>query len=356
MSSPAHPMATASGLQDAPLRHIEQRDSGSYRLRINRRHLGTYKTLEEAQRARDAYLAQQVSQEVAPDISVQGVTLNEPLDEQAILAKALSAYQSTNQLDARRHDQIIEIAFSPACVVYVADQHFGNAGTDVARAFAEADIISSMPQTVVATVGDMFDNFILEKMRAIRFDTPMSIQEEIILGKQYMQRLAPKWRLAVDGNHDLWTMLMTGMNWQRELIKDITPTILHDAYDCRVTLRVKGVDFAGRLRHNWRGRSEINDTHGIEKAARFDQDFVWGVGAHTHRSGVVRTFNVAGCNGIAGLCGSYKRVDSYARQNGYPKPNTSTAIAIIFDAETNSMTGFDNLEMAAKVMERLTQK
>jgi len=332
--------------------------NGHYRVRLGgqkeRFHLGTYTTLEAAQAARDAYLAQQQPQSVAPNITVQGVLLQtDILDEEAILQKALAGYQHSLLLDARQHDQIIIIDFSPACVVFTADQHFGNAGTDVQRAFAEAELINRMPQTLVATLGDLFDNFILEKMRSIRFDTPLSIQEEIVLGKQYMQRLAPKWRLAVDGNHDLWTMLLTGMNWQREMLKEIAPTILHDAYDCRVTLRVKGVDFPGRLRHNWRGRSEINDTHGIEKAARFDQDFVWGVGAHTHRSGVVRTFNAAGCNGIAGLCGSYKRIDSYARQNGYPKPNTSTAIAIIFDADTNSMTGFDNLEMAAKVMQSL---
>lgn len=338
----------------ADSKYIHLRPSGHYSVRVKRHNLGTFTTIAEAQQVRDNYLYQQQPRPMANHIQVQGVTLQDTeLDEETIFSKALAQYSHSVLLDARQHDQIVQVDFSPCCVVYVADHHFGNPGTDVGRIFAEADIITAMPQTIVATVGDLFDNFILEKMRHVRFDTTITLQEEFVLGKRYLQKIAPHWRLAVDGNHDLWTWLLTGINWQRETMRQIAPLVLHDTYDCRVTLRVKDVDFPGRIRHSWRGRSELNDTHGIEKAARFDQDFVWGVGAHTHRSGVVRSFNNAGCNGMAGLCGSYKRIDSYARQNGYPKANNSTAIAIIFDAETNSMTGFDSLDMAAKVMGQL---
>lgn len=339
-------------------RYIRQRANGHYSVRLGdkqRTALGTFPTLAEAIAVRDAYFAQvKPTYTVAAGVQISGLTLQDAaLDEEAVFAKALHSFTDTATYAARQADQTITVDFSPLCMVYTADHHFGNPGTDVGRIFAEADIINAMPQTLLATIGDLFDNFILEKMRSVRFDTTMSLQEEFILGKRYLQRIADKWRLAVDGNHDLWTAMLTGINWQREVARDIAPLLLHDSYDCRVNLCVQGVAFPGRIRHNWRGRSELNDTHGIEKAARFDQDFIWGVGAHTHRSGLVRAFNAAGGNGMAGLCGSYKRYDTYARQNGYPKANDSTAIAIIFDADTNSMTGFNNLDMAARVMHSL---
>jgi hypothetical protein len=57
---------------------------------------------------------------------------------------------------------------------------------------------------------------------------------------------------------------------------------------------------------------------------------------------------------MAVLCGSYKRVDSFAEEQGFPVPNGNTAIAILFDAERQSVIGFDNLEKAAEYMERVS--
>ena len=134
---------------------------------------------------------------------------------------------------------------------------------------------------------------------------------------------------------------------------ELAPNALYDSHDLSVTLEVSGVPFPGRIRHQWQGRSIYNLTHGIERAAKWDQDFMWAVGGHTHESGVVRSFNNGGKNGLACLVGSYKRHDSFAKMIGFPKPNTSTGVAILFDSETGSMTGFDNLETAAKVMRHL---
>ena len=103
----------------------------------------------------------------------------------------------------------------------------------------------------------------------------------------------------------------------------------------------------GRIRHIWRGHSDYNDTHAIEKAAKWDQDFVWGVGAHTHASGLVREFNIGGIEGLAMLCGSYKVYDSYASMKGFPKPNRHTAVTIVFDANEEEMVGFSNIITAA---------
>jgi hypothetical protein len=80
---------------------------------------------------------------------------------------------------------------------------------------------------------------------------------------------------------------------------------------------------------------------------------VWGVGAHTHASGLARQFNNSGADGLALLCGSYKRVDKYAKQSGFPRPNASAAVAIIFDERTRTMQGFNDLQLAAQTLTAL---
>lgn len=53
------------------------------------------------------------------------------------------------------------------------------------------------------------------------------------------------------------------------------------------------------------------------------------------------------------MVGTYKRVDPYARRLGFPKSNQSAAVAIVYDDESRSMTGFDNLFVAAQFMRRM---
>jgi hypothetical protein len=77
------------------------------------------------------------------------------------------------------------------------------------------------------------------------------------------------------------------------------------------------------------------------------------MGAHTHVSGLTRAFNVEGRTGVAMLAGSYKRYDTYANDLGLPAPNQSTAVTVIIDDEDRSLTGFDNLDTAARYMDAM---
>jgi hypothetical protein len=104
-----------------------------------------------------------------------------------------------------------------------------------------------------------------------------------------------------------------------------------------------------RLRHRWRGSSYLNATHGIERASREDQDLDIGVSAHTHVSGLARTFTTGGCSRIALLCGSYKVIDSYNQQIGGARPNGSTAVCVMLDSRNGTMTGIESLEEAARL-------
>lgn len=270
------------------------------------------------------------------------------------LKRADDVYQATHALETKRSNQLLEFSHGPVAIAWVADQHFGDEGTDHVRAVEEAKIIASTPGMYVGFVDDGINNFIVGKLQRERHTASMSVQEEWILLKGYLEILAPKLKIVVGGNHESWPRSLTGIDPLRGVVKQLVDNqTLYAKNDCSAVVRVGNVEFPGRARHKWRGSSIYNATHGIERAVKFDRRIRWGVGAHDHASGLVRQFNVEGQTGIAGMCGSYKRYDSYADTLGFPQANDSVAIVLVFDEVTNSITGFNNLEMARYFMQNV---
>lgn len=284
---------------------------------------------------------------------VEGVFPDEAPNEDEVYERARQEWAKTRDHEAKRAVQKLKFDQPYVMLAFVGDQHLGDPGTDVERCFAEAQLIAETPGMACITVGDALNQFVIGRLRQARDNVRLAICDEWALVRRYYRMLAPKLCASVGGNHDYWAVLLVGIDYFRDVLADVSPHALYDPHDLRVTLEVGGTAFPGRIRHQWQGRSIYNVTHSIERAQKWDQDFIWGVGGHTHESGVVRTFNVGGRNGLAALVGSYKRHDSFAKMIGFPRPNTSTGVAILFDAETGSMTGFDSLEVAAKVMRHL---
>lgn len=342
------------------MRNIEQVSPTAWRVRFKKNgvtyRVGTFTSVDMAVEARDKESKKLVGETNDNGIfETVGVTASERVDEAEVYKRAVAEYKATATLAMQRASQSIKFCGDVACIVFLADQHLGDAGTDIELAFEEAELAASMPNTAIVTVGDLINQFVIEKLRHVRDKARMSVADEWVLARLYMRTIAPRWALAVAGNHDLWADLLTGVDWHRDEVAKISPQVIYDAHDCMVDVSVGDSTFTGRIRHQWRGNSVLNDTAGIERSAKLDKSFDFGVGGHTHRGGLARDFTVDGRNALAVLCGSYKRIDSFARMIGVPAANTSTAVAIIFDAATNSMTGVSNLDVANRVMRGLTQ-
>lgn len=274
------------------------------------------------------------------------------MDENAVYRRACEDWQKTARLATRRLHQTIKFAGGPIALVFAADLHLGNAGVDYERCFGEAELIAATPGMYPVLLGDPLDNFIISKLMHVRFDSSVPVAAEWALVKRYIRIVAPKLLASVGGNHEGWFKILTGVDYFQDVLAQIAPGAIYDSDDALITLTVGRAEFPIRLRHKWNGMSIWNLTHGIERAAKFDNDFICGVGAHTHASGLARQFNCNGRTGLAVLCGSYKAVDPHARERGYAKPNGSTAVTVIFD-ESGAMVGIDRLDYAVQLMRRL---
>lgn len=277
----------------------------------------------------------------------------EVVDEEAVWQRAVSISQRVLESADRR--PVVSFPYGPVCIVNFADWHLGSSGTDYARLEEELTLVRDTPGMFAGFVGDALDNFIIGKLAMLRIDkTPFRVSEEWAMVKRGLGLIASKLLYVVDGNHDQWTYALSGIDYFGEVAEQMRPGVIYARDELLLDVNIGSGGVALRVRHKWRGTSIYNDTHGIERAAKFDKGVAFdiGVGAHTHASGLNREFNNGGKTGLAQLCGTFKRVDGYAIQNGFHRPNQATGVATVMDG-SGILFGTTNLQAAAAFMQVL---
>lgn len=263
--------------------------------------------------------------------------------------RALRRQEKQDQLIDWRNQRRVIFDKGRTVIVFMADLHLGNSGTDyraIDHDIAVINEIYSENQGGVILVGDMLDNFIVGRLRDLRLNvSPFLAIEEWGLVDYALERLSPYLLGAVAGNHDNWSWSLVGVDILRERHRQLTPGILYDPLELAFWLQVGSYEGRVICRHDWRGHSYINPTHGMEHGQHtLGRDSDIRVGAHTHRGGLAREFaNGHDIPGHALICGTYKKVDEYAIMKGYPPPLKTSAVAVVLD-ETGILFSTSNLE------------
>lgn len=282
-----------------------------------------------------------------PSPEITGVTAGERPDIDAIRQRAEAQYAAVAKTHERRKHQHLHFTHAPLCLVVCADQHFGAPGVDIRRIFEEQQAIMRTPGTYVLLGGDTVDNMIVGRLMSQQMFTSTTQEESWALAEDYVRRFEDRIVGAVSGNHTQWTTKMLGVDYDRQIVRDAA---LYDTDDLLVTVHAGPHELLLRLRHKWSGNSIYNPTHGIERAARFDSSRpdVY-IGCHVHKGAMAREFVLDARRKLAMLAGTYKMVDSYARTEGFPANDASTAVALVIHAD-GSYFGTGNLYAALNYM------
>lgn len=266
----------------------------------------------------------------APKPILQGPHAGEPeVDVEEARARARQAYERTLAYEARRRRFEVRFQEGPVLLVFVGDQHIGSSGTDVERAFREAELVRQTPGAYAVLLGDVVDNFIVQHLLHLNARTPIMVLEQWELARSYLNAFGGKLIAAVSGNHDAWAYLLAGVDYLRSVLPD---GVLYDREEMRLTVHVAGASYRIWARHRWRGGSIYNPTHAQERAARFnDARYDIYAGAHTHVGGMYREFVLHGQRKVAVQVGTYKIFDEYATQLGLPPHDHSTAVGVVLD-------------------------
>lgn len=274
-------------------------------------------------------------------------------DPEETFERACYEWERTQALVELRAQQRLAFDHGPIALVETADWHLGGSGVDYPRLDRELRIIADTPGMFAIGAGDLVNQMIVGNLVWTRFNDRLAIRDEWVLLLRELEIIAPKLLAVVMGNHGNWVEELTGASYLERELQALKPSIIYDRHDAIIQIQVGDWEIPLRIRHKWRGTSIYNATHGIERAAKWDHNFVIGMGAHTHVSGLTRDFSIDGITGIAMIAGSYKRNDEYARKGGFPYPNNSTSVAVVIDERERSLTGFNNLQTCADYMDAI---
>jgi hypothetical protein len=194
------------------------------------------------------------------------------------------------------------------------------------------------------------DNFVVGKLKEQNMKPSAPVWEQWQLAQEYMERWEDRVVAFVGGNHGAWTMSQTEIDYRR----DICPQgVLYDGDDVQAEVSVGSASYDIWARHKWKGNSIYNQTHGQERAARFnDPGHDLYVGAHTHEGALYREMIHEGQRKAAVQIGTYKVHDDYARASGFPPSDMSTACAVILH-DDGSMHGMADLQAAKRYMQAI---
>lgn len=295
----------------------------------------------------DKDIARLVQQAREPRPSIVGAGPDVEPDIERIRESAERRFVAkANRAEEKKH-QSIRFPHGPVVLFFVGDQHFGNAGTDVGRAFAEQEMINACPGSYVWQTGDVVDQYIVGKLIAENMKESLSVWEQWELAKHYLRGFGDKIVAFHAGNHDLWHNKLAGFDYARQIAPN---GILYDSDEIKATIHVGHHEFRVWSRHKWQGNSIYNASHGQERAARFgSQRFDVYVGAHVHKGAMAREFVLDGSRKLALLSGTYKIEDGWAREMGFPNHDSSTAVALVLH-DSGSMWATSNIQAVKEYM------
>jgi molybdenum-dependent DNA-binding transcriptional regulator ModE len=283
-------------------------------------------------------------------LSVDGTEATRTHDALSIRQEAQRRYEEKKKRALRKRDQHIRFDSGPIAMIFLGDQHFGNAGTDTQRAFDEQETILNTPGAYCWQMGDLVDNFIVGRLMAENMKPSTPVAEQWVLAEDYLYGFKDKLLAYCGGNHGAWTLKVSGIDYRR----DITPQgVLYDGDRLDATVHVGEASYRITSRHKWRGSSIYNPTHAQERGAfKDDPNFDIYVGAHVHRGAISREFIHNRQRKISVLTGTYKTFDDYALQEGFESNDASTGVAVVMH-EDGSFFGTSNLKACLHYMRSL---
>lgn len=282
------------------------------------------------------------------NIELEGELLIVVPDKKTVLQKAIASWEETQAHLKRRSNQSIRINRPVAAFAVLADMHLGSAGINYPKIIKDVQAIRDTEGVYVFLLGDIVDNFILKSFLHINLDRQITIPQEWVLLEICLSPIIDKILAVCAGNHDLWIEKLAGIDYFRDMLAQLNTKALYDPYELIFDLTVGKKTVRTKIRHKWRGSSQYNDTHGIEKDGKWNKGFELGIGAHIHRGALIRDTIINEEPALAVMAGTYKEEDEYKREHGFYGGTSQAAPLIVVDGVEKQVCGFRDLQAGLK--------
>ena len=270
-------------------------------------------------------------------------TANRPLSE--ILAGAAKDYKrkaahhsaKREGVTLKRDDDL------PFGLLFVGDPHLGDPGCDIETLAHHLEVVRETDGLEAINMGDLA-NFWVGRLGRLYAHQHVTDDEEIELCRWLLQEV--HWAFLILGNHDKWGPVAELLCKQYGV-----PYASHGA---KLIFKCPSCEIRVDARHDHKGNSMYNPSHGQIKQSYRGSDCDIIIGAHIHTSAqtVIRN-GVTGKLSHAVRVGAYKRHDDYADAHGFDADTIGPAWLAVIDPlapEESRVQGFWDVDRGAEYL------
>ena len=213
----------------------------------------------------------------------------------------------------------------PIGLFLVGDPHVDDDGCDIGRLESDLTTVGKTPGMYAGHIGDLTNNWV-GRLQSLYANQSATFSDALRL-TEWMLGLAPN-LFVVGGNHDCWN---NGMDLLRFITRQTGAGHVR-SHGARMGLTwPDGTEIRIHARHDFPGKSQFSDTHGMKR------ELLWGfrdhvlVAGHTHvdearvepshEGDVSWMFRVSG----------YKIHDDFAREKGFRPKRLAPGVALVLD-------------------------
>ena len=230
----------------------------------------------------------------------------------------------------------------PIALVNSADQHLGAFGVDYQSFRDDVELWENEPGLHVAFGGDGYQNIIQAgKIGSSHNQAPISVQKGLYV--LTLKKLIDKILYIGTGNHNYWTALADGEDWDRELANRLN--LVYTKHFARINLKVGNMVYPILRLHKGRFNSSFNLTHSAKQYQRMYYPEARIIVVEHQHLGAIEQYRYNDSECVAIRTGTYDVYDDYAQQNGFFGSHVCNPTVVLYPNE-DRIVGFKDAREA----------
>ena len=240
----------------------------------------------------------------------------------------------------------------PIAVAHFSDEHIGAFGVDLVSLKRDWTIAKEEPGLYTIQGGDGYHNIIQpSKVGSSHNQAPISVQKAIYVNM--LKDNKEKILCMGVGQHNYWTTLMEGEDWDAELARRLK--IIYTKHHAKIILKVGNMIYPILRMHKSRFNSSFNLTHTCKQNQRLsfpDARIVVAEDKHVADMEQYR-YNEQEC--VAIRTGTYCTYDDYAQQNGFFGSHVCNPTVVLYPNQ-DKVVGFKDMHDAVTFLRAVRGK
>jgi len=231
----------------------------------------------------------------------------------------------------------------PIGLVNTSDWQLGQFGVDYDAFERDMNFIEENDNLKCIIGGDGYQNIIqTSKIGSSHNQTPISVQKGLYV--LTLKKLIDRILAIKTGNHNYWTAMAEGEDWDGELAKRLN--LIYLKHYAMVHLKVGEMVYPILTMHQSRFNSSFNLTHTCLQNQRMYFPQARIVVIEHHHQSAIEQYRYAGRECIAIRPGTYAVYDDYAQQYGFFGSHVSNPTVVLYPHE-DRMVGFKDMREAS---------